>query len=278
LFLKNIFIKATTIVTLLIIITWLLFPYYWMFITALKSDWELYVYPPAFYPQEPTLKHFISFLVEKNGIYYFLNSIIVCSSVVILTLIIVIPAAYALTRYNVPQRFYRNILSFYLSQRFLPPIAIVIPLFAVIRGIGLYDSIYSLILSYTFFNIPLAIWLLSSYLKEVPKDIEEAALLDGLTRFRTFFIILLPLIFPQLVSTLILLFIFSWNEFLFALIFTATIKSQTLPIATWNLVTQFKIDWHAMAVAGILTSIVPAITFLSLRRYIIRGLTFGVVK
>lgn len=276
--LKYIFAKIATIIFLFLIIIWLLFPYYWMFVTALKSDWELYEYPPAFYPQEPTLKHFFSFLIEKSGMHYFLNSIIICSITVILTLILTIPAAYGLTRYNISQKFYKNTLTFYLGQRFLPPIAIVIPLFSIIRGLGLYDSIFSLILSYTFFNIPLAIWLLSSYLKEVPRDIEEAALLDGLTRFRSFFIILLPLFFPQLISTLILLFIFSWNEFLFALIFTATIKSQTLPIATWNFVTQFKIDWHGMAVAGILTSIIPALAFLLLRRYILRGLTFGMIK
>ncbi|MEM3871425.1 MAG: carbohydrate ABC transporter permease, partial [Nitrososphaeria archaeon] len=157
-------------------------------------------------------------------------------------------------------------------------IAIAIPLFGLIRMLGLYDSIFSLVLSYTLFSLPLAIWLLSSYLMELPRDIEEASLLDGLNRFMAFFKILLPMFYPQLISTILLLFIFSWNEFLFALIFTATLRSQTIPIAAWNLVTQFKIDWQAMAAVGIITSVVPAILFLLLQKYVIRGLTFGIVK
>lgn len=256
---------------------WLIFPYYWMIVVALKSAWELYIYPPAPYPQSPTLENFIRFL-SSNGTIYILNSLTICGGAILCTLLLTIPAAYGLTRYVISEKFYKNILSYYLSLRFLPPIAIAIPLFGLIRVVGLYDSIFSLILSYTLFNLPLAIWLLSSYLLELPRDVEEASLLDGLTRFKAFFKILLPMFYPQLISTILLLFIFSWNEFLFALIFTATLKSQTIPIAAWNLVTQFKIDWQSMAAVGIITSLVPAILFLLLQKYAIRGLTFGIVK
>ncbi|MEM3572979.1 MAG: carbohydrate ABC transporter permease [Nitrososphaeria archaeon] len=275
--LKNLILKLSIYTILVIIILWLIFPYYWMVVVSLKSAWELYVYPPIIYPQAPTLDNFIRFL-SSNGVIYISNSFVVCGTAILCTILLAIPAAYGLTRYVVPEKFYRNILSYYLSLRFLPPIAIAIPLFGLIRMLGLYDSIFSLVLSYTLFSLPLAIWLLSSYLMELPRDIEEASLLDGLNRFMAFFKILLPMFYPQLISTILLLFIFSWNEFLFALIFTATLRSQTIPIAAWNLVTQFKIDWQAMAAVGIITSVVPAILFLLLQKYVIRGLTFGIVK
>jgi multiple sugar transport system permease protein len=270
------FKRGATFAVLLLILLWILLPYYWMVTMALKSPWELFTYPPALYPEEPTLKHFIQFFA--NGSRFLVNSLAASLSSVALTMAFSVPAAYGISRYRVTPRFRKNTLLFYLEQRFLPPIAIVIPLFALVRAMGLYDNLLSLIFSYTLFNIPLAIWLLNGFLLEVPRDIEEASWLDGITRFRSFFAILLPVIFPQFLSTAILLFVFSWNEFIFALIFTATQRSQTLPIAAWNLVSQFKVDWQAMAAVGVITSIIPTLLFLAARRYILRGLTFGMVK
>jgi multiple sugar transport system permease protein len=268
--------KAAIFAVLVLILLWILLPYYWMVTISLKSPRELFTYPVSLYPEEPTLRHFIKFLA--NGARFLINSLIASLSTVTLTMGLSIPAAYGISRYRVTSRFRKNTLLFYLEQRFLPPIAIVIPLFTLIRALQLYDSILSLILSYTLFNIPLAIWLLNGFLLEVPRDIEEASWLDGITRFRSFFTILLPMIFPQFLSTAILLFVFSWNEFIFALIFTATLKSQTLPIAAWNLVSQFEIDWQGMAAVGVITSIVPTLLFLAARRYILRGLSFGMIK
>jgi len=268
--------RAATLAILLIILSWILLPYYWMVTMALKSPRELFTYPPALFPEEPTLRHFIRILTQGSS--FLINSLAASLSTVMLTMLLSIPAAYGISRYRVTPGFRKNTLLFYLEQRFLPPIAVVIPLFALVRAMGLYDSLLSLIFSYTLFNIPLAIWLLNGFLQEVPRDIEEASWLDGTTRLRSFFTILLPVIFPQFLSTAILLFVFSWNEFIFALIFTATIRSQTLPIAAWNLVSQFKIDWQAMAAVGVITSLIPTLLFLAARRYILRGLTFGMVK
>ena len=160
----------------------------------------------------------------------------------------------------------------------MPGIIIIIPFFAIIRNIGLYNSIFSLVLIYTLFNLPLAVYMLNGFLREVPVETEEAALVDGASRFQAFFLITLPQLAPAILAIAVITFAMTWNEFLFALILTATPDSQTFSIGVWRLVSQFQILWNEMAAVGIIAATIPIFLLLFVRRYLLAALTFGIVR
>jgi multiple sugar transport system permease protein len=169
-------------------------------------------------------------------------------------------------------------LNWALSLRFLAPIAVVIPYFLIVKFLGLYNQLPALILVYTIFNLPLSIWMLKGFLEEIPLEIEEAALVDGATRFRAFRSVLLPLARTGLLAAGVVVFAFDWAEFLFAFILTATPKAMTFPVGVQGLVTQFEIIWNDMAASGVIALSLPLLLMLVARRYVITGLSFGVIR
>ena len=160
----------------------------------------------------------------------------------------------------------------------MPPVAVVIPYFALVRTAGLYDTPQALIFIYSLFTLPFAIWMLKGFLDEIPAEIEEAAYVDGGSRWMVFWQVILPLAAPGLLASGIIVFIFTWSEFLFALILTATPNSQTFPVGVQGLVTQFEVIWNDMAAAGAIAMVVPLTLALLARRYLVTGLTFGVIR
>lgn len=185
---------------------------------------------------------------------------------------------YPITRLPV-QRGTRNfVLNWALSLRFLPPIAVVIPYFTIVRTIGLYNQIPALVIVYTIFNLPLSIWMLKGFLEQIPAEVEEAALVDGGNRFQAFRYVLLPLASTGILAAGIIVFAFDWAEFLFAFILTATPQSMTFPVGVQGLVTQFEILWNDMAAAGVIAIVIPLIMMMLARRYVLTGLTFGVIR
>ena len=170
------------------------------------------------------------------------------------------------------------VLNWALSLRFLPPIAVVIPYFLIVRTIGLYNQIPALVIVYTIFNLPLSIWMLKGFLEQIPAEVEEAALVDGGTRFQAFRLVLLPLASTGILAAGIIVFAFDWAEFLFAFILTATPDSMTFPVGVQGLVTQFEIIWNDMAAGGVIAILIPLVLMLFARRYVIAGLTFGVIR
>ena len=255
-----------------------IFPLYWILATALKSKAEVFASEPTLIPARPTLAAFESVLFERNFIQLLANSIIVCAGAMVLALVIGFAIVYPITRLTVTRRLRSNVLDWALSLRFLPPIAVVVPYFAMIRFVGLYDQLPALIFVYTLFSLPLAIWMLKGFLSEIPIEIEEAAFVDGATRWHSFRTILLPLAAPGILAAGILIFAFAWSEFLFALILTATPRAQTFPVGVKGLVTQFEIIWNDMAAGGVIAIAVPLALMLIARRYVIAGLTFGVIR
>jgi len=255
-----------------------LFPFAWMLSTSLKPTQELYTQPPTLWPVHPTLEAYQAALVGARKWVLLRNSLGVCLATVVLALALALLIAYPLTRLPVSPGFRRGVFSWLLSLRFLPSIVVVIPVFAMVRAVGLYDSPTALILIYTAFSLPFAVWMLKGFLAEVPQEVEEAALVDGASRWRAFFRILLPMLSPGLLATAVITFALSWSEFLYALILTATPRSQTFSIAVWSLVTEFEIIWNQMAAVGVISALVPVALLLLARRYVIPALTFGAVR
>ena len=159
-----------------------------------------------------------------------------------------------------------------------PSIAVVIPYFTIVRWLGLYNQLPALILAYTIFNLPLSIWMLKGFLAEIPLETEEAALVDGASRWQAFRHVLLPLSRIGVLAAGIIVFAFDWAEFQFALILTATPQAQTFPVGVAGLVTQFEIIWNEMAAAAVISIIIPVLLMLVARRHIMTGLTFGVIR
>jgi multiple sugar transport system permease protein len=255
-----------------------LFPFAWMVSTSLKPDPELYAQPPTLWPVHPSLEAYRAALIVAQDWVLLRNSLVICLASVVLTLALALLIAYPLTRLPVPPAFRRGLLSWLLSLRFLPSMVVVIPIFATLRVIGLYDRVLALILIYAAFSLPFAVWMLKGFLSEIPAEVEEAALADGASRWRAFFQILLPMLSPGLLAASVITFALAWSEFLYALILTATPRSQTFSIAVWSFVTEFEIIWNQMAALGVISALVPVALLLLARRYVISALTFGAVR
>ena len=218
------------------------FPIYWLVATSLKGKAELYQ-SITLIPQHPTLASYGSVLFERGFWVLLKNSVIVCAATVVVTLAVGLLITYPITRLPVPPQLRVGVLNWALSLRFLPPIAVVIPYFAIVRTLQLYDQPIALIGIYSLFNLPFSIWMLKGFLAEIPLELEEAALVDGANRWTSFRRVLLPLATPGLMAAATIVFTFAWSEFLFALILTATPNAQTFPVGVQGLVTQFEIIW-----------------------------------
>ncbi len=254
------------------------FPLYWLFATSLKGKGELYQAVLSLRPQAPTLEPYVSVLVERGFWVLLRNSVVVCGVTVLVAVSLGLLITYPITRLEVSQRVRVGILNWALSLRFLPPIAVVVPYFAVVRTVGLYDQPQALIFIYSLFNLPLTIWMLKGFLSEIPRELEEAAFSDGADRWTAFRLVLLPLARPGLLAAGVIVFAFSWSEFLFALILTSSPNAQTFPVGVQGLVTQFEVIWNEMAAAGAIAMLLPLVLMLLARRYVVAGLTFGVIR
>lgn len=254
------------------------FPLYWLVVTSLKSKGELFASSVHLVPHNPTLAAYSSVLFDRGFLALLKNSVIVCAATVVITLAIGLLVTYPITRLPLPAGLRTGVLNWALSLRFLPPIAVVIPYFAIVRTVQIYDQPIALIGIYSLFNLPFAIWMLKGFLEEIPIELEDAALVDGAGRWTAFRRVLLPLAAPGVLAAGIIIFIFAWSEFLFALILTATPNSQTFPVGVQGLVTQFEIIWNDMAASGVIAMALPLVLMVIGRRYIVAGLTFGVIR
>jgi multiple sugar transport system permease protein len=254
------------------------FPLFYLISTSLKTKADLFAPVQTLLPPDPTLDSYFSVLVTRGFSGLLVNSVIVGLSSTILAICIAFAICYPITRLPAPPRLRSFVLNWALSLRFLPPVAVVIPYFAIVRTIGLYNQLPALILVYTIFNLPLAIWMLRGFLDEIPLEIEEAALVDGASRLHAFWTILLPLSRTAILAVVIIVFAFDWAEFMFAFILTATPQAMTFPVGVQGLVTQFEIIWNDMAAGGAIAIVIPLSLMLIARRHVMTGLTFGVIR
>jgi multiple sugar transport system permease protein len=263
------------LVSLSLVLT--LLPVYWMVNTSLKVQVEVFASPPTLVPQRLTLDNYVSLFTRRNLGAYLLNSIIIVGTSVVLAVVFGSLAAYALLRFQLG-RLNDKISFWILVPRMIPPIAIIVPIFLVLQQFGLINKHLGLILVYTAFNLPIVIWMMRSFLQEIPLDLEEAAMVDGASRLRSFWDIVFPLVAPGLVATAIFSVIITYNEFLFALILTSTPAAATLPVGTAALIGKTQTLYGEMAAAGVVATVPLVLFALLVQRHLVRGLTMGAVK
>jgi multiple sugar transport system permease protein len=254
------------------------FPLLYLVSTSLKPLRELYRADVTLLPIEPSLDAYSDVLIGRGFTGLLVNSMVAGAASTVFAIILAFAITYPITRLPMSRRARSFVLDWALSLRFLPPIAVVVPYFTVVRTLGLYNQLPALIIVYTIFNLPLAIWMLKGFLQEIPLEVEEAALSDGASRWQAFRHVLLPLSTTAILSAGIVVFAFDWAEFLFAFILTATPQALTFPVGVQGLVTQFDIIWNDMAAGGVIAIAVPLVLMIVARRYVIRGLTFGVIR
>lgn len=249
-------------------------PIYWMAMTAFKSGNEAFTAVPSFFAW-PNLDSFYQVFDRSSFGLALGTSALVSVISTVVCLVLAAGISYPLARLNV--RGQQHIATWILSLKIIPPIVVIIPLFILLRSVGLTGTTGSLVVMYTYMNLPLAVWLLRGFFQDLPKEIEEASFVDGASRLRTFFAITLPLVLPGLIATGLLCFIFSWNEFLFANILTGA-STRTAPVSLTEYVTPVSIEWNKIMAAGTLVVLPVWIVALSVQRYLVRGLTLGAVK
>lgn len=253
-------------------------PVYWLITISLKREVDQFAYPPQWIGFHATLQHYQAAFSGGSFAVYFLNSVALAAMSTIAALLIGVPAAYGLARFEWPRRWDQRVGDWILSTRMLPPIVTIVPLFLMLRGVGLINSLAGLAIVYTGFNLPFVVWMMRGFFEEVPSEMEEAAMLDGESRSGALLRIVLPLVKPGLAATAVFCLVFAWNEFLFALILTQTEKAMTLPVGIASRVTQYEIQWGAMSAAGVV-AMLPVLVFASAaQKYLVRGLSLGAVK
>ncbi len=263
------------LIVLALLIT--LLPVYWMVNTSLKTQVEVFTSPPTLVPQNPTLQNYIGLFTRRHLGKYLLNSIVIAGSAVLLSLLLGSLAAYALARFA--RDLGEQKLNFWvLAPRMIPPVALVVPLFLILQKFGLINRQLGLILVYTAFNLPFVAWMMRSFFLEIPVDLEEAAMVDGASRLRSFREIVLPLVAPGMAATAIFSLIITYNEFFFALILTSTPRAATLPVGTAALIGKTQTLYGEMAAAGVVAAVPLVIFALLVQRHLVRGLTMGAVK
>ena len=263
-----------------IIFVYALFPFYWAIRSSITPDTEQFTRHVKYFPAHPTLANFREVLSTPNFQHALANSTIVAGSVTLLSLLIGSLAAFALGRFRFRGR--SAVLYLMLSMTIFPQIAILGALYTLISNYHIYNSLKALILSYLIFTLPFTIWVLTSFMRGLPRDLEEAAYVDGASPLQTFYKVLLPLIAPGLVTTGLLAFIAAWNEYLYALSFTNTPDKFTVPVAITQFVgksgSTFQVPWGQIMAATVIVTVPLIVATLVLQRRILAGLTAGAVK
>lgn len=269
-------------VILALILLYIIFPFYWAVRSSITPDRDLFATPLQYFPIHPTLDNYNKVLSDNTFEHALLNSTIVAVTVTLLSLAIGSAASYALGRFRFAGRM--PVMYLVLSMTMFPQVAVLGALWNMINQFGLYDHIWALILTYLVFSLPFNVWVLTSFFRAMPGELEEAAYVDGASPFQTFWRIMLPLVAPGLVTTGLLAFIGAWNEFLYALSFIQTPENRTVPVAIFNFVPQtqvggsFETPWGQMMAATVVVTVPLVVLTLIFQRRILAGLTAGAVK
>lgn len=253
-----------------------MFPILWVFISSLKLPVDIFAWPPRFLPSAPTIDNYVYIFTKLHFLTFLRNTLLTAVLTTLICSLVSVPAAYAICRFQTGGK----VLTFWiLVQRMIPPVALVIPLFLLFWKVRLMDTWLALAIAHVAFNLPFAIWLMIGFFAEIPVELEEAAIVDGCSRFAAFRRIALPLAVPGLSAMAIFIAIQSWNEFFFAVILTNSARSQTLTVAIATLLDHTQQQLLGELCAAAMIAMVPVFVFaLVLQKYLVRGLTAGAVK
>ncbi|WNG28702.1 carbohydrate ABC transporter permease [Cystobacter fuscus] len=259
-----------------VITLYTLFPYYWAVVSSLKKGSA--IFQVEWWPKQPEWRNYVAVFTEQPFGRNLLNSVVVASAVVIVSLFLAITAAFALARIRFRGRI--PLMLMILGVSMFPQIAVLSGMYELIRALGLYNTLSSLILSYMLFTLPFTVWVLTTFMRELPKELEEAAVVDGATPWVICMHVFLPLLRPALVTTGLLAFIAAWNEFIFALTFTLDQSARTVPvaIALMSGASQFESPWGLIMAASVIVTTPLIILVLIFQRSIVSGLMAGAVK
>jgi ABC-type glycerol-3-phosphate transport system permease component len=253
-----------------------LFPVYWVVITSLKPWREIYTRTPDLWPNDPQWGRYPDVLGEGHVGRALMNSLIVASATMIVTLFIGSMAAIALSRFNIPAR--RIVLMLVLLTQLFPLVVLVIPLFVMMREAGLIGTYWSLVTTYLAFTLPLTIWIMRGFLLSIPEELEHAARIDGATRLGALVRVILPLAAPGLATTAVLCFLEGWKEFLLALTFLNEEERKTVPLVLQSFVGRGDTDWGSVMATSVLYTLPVAVVFLLLRKHLMTIRTAGAIK
>jgi len=260
------------VLTILLLVIFL-FPVYWLGLSSLKTKGQLYATPPVFF-FNPTLDAYGD-IWHSYFPRAFINSLVVAISSVLLSLSLGVPAAYALSRFRFRGR--RQIKVWIISTRMAPPFGFIIPLYLIFRNLHLLDTYIALTIMYMTFNLSFTVWLLISFFSDVPSDIVEAAMVDGCSETKAFMTIVLPLVKPGIAATLLLSFVYSWREFLFASVLTGG-RTTTIPVEIASRIGLYDIQWNEMCAMSVVSMVPMFLIALLIQKSLVRGLTMGAIK
>ncbi|MER8430937.1 carbohydrate ABC transporter permease [Mesorhizobium caraganae] len=266
--------KSFAWAVLLVAVVVALTPYVWMVLASFKNRVDLLSSVPK-WSFAPTLANYPAVFIDKEYWPLAINSVLISVSSTVLCIVIGAPAAYGFARSDFPGK--EDLFFFFLTTRMAPPISIAVPLFLFFTSLGLIDTIYAVVIAHTSFNLSLVVWMMRGFFAEIPREIDEAAMMDGRSRLGAFFFVVAPLAAPGIGATAVLCFILSWNEFLYAFILVA-FDGRPLTVGIPGLVTPHGTLWGQVAAVAIVATL-PIVLFTFLvQKQLVRGLTFGAVK
>ncbi|MBT5873503.1 MAG: carbohydrate ABC transporter permease [Candidatus Latescibacteria bacterium] len=252
------------------------FPIYRMLVTSITPEQELFNWPIRYIPTNTTLEHYAVTLLRSDIPSYFANSLTVASVASACTLVVSVFGGYALARYHFRGK--QPTVLLFLATQMMPIVVLIVPLFVVFRTLGLLNTLYSLMIVYTVLNIPFCTMMMQGFFSGIPAELEEAAMVDGCTRFGAIARVAVPLTRPGLIATFLFAFIGAWNELLFAVMFLNTDGMFTLPVGLYMFISKYDIHWGRM-MAGATIALIPALAvFGFVQRYMVKGMSLGAVK
>jgi multiple sugar transport system permease protein len=253
-----------------------IFPIVWALLTSLKREAAIITTVMQYIPREVTFENYVAIWTRSNFPTLLVNSMVVTAITVVVCAVVGTLASYAIARYQFRGR--RELMLFYLVIRMFPAVMIIIPLFILMRNLGLLDSRVGLALAYTTFLLPVFIWMMKGFFDAIPLELEDAARIDGCSRIGAMVRVILPLVVGGLVATVVFVAIGAWNEFLFALMMTTSTGSRTWPVGLQLMVGEFQLPWGTLAAGGIISIVPVVLLFALVQRALVRGLTAGAVK
>lgn len=266
---------STMIILILegVVLFWVAFPILWMFMSAFKQEEGMFSMPPRWI-FKPTLFNYVH-LVERGALLYLKNSLVTSLVTVIVATSFGTLAGYALARGHFKHK--KTLAWWMVTTRMAPIVAVLLPLYLILRRLGLLNTLTGLVIGFTTFSLPFAVWLMMGFFQEMPKELEEAAWVDGANKFQGFIYVSLPLVKPGLIATATLCFVFAWNDYLFATVLTSG-STHTLPVVTASLQTMRGVLWGQVMSIGTLIFIPVLLVGIAIRRYLVRGLTMGAIR
>lgn len=273
---EDIKIRFLVYTGLLVGLVFTLFPVFWIFISSVKTNTEVFAYPPSFIPENFTLSAYFNIFNDEDKLRFFFNSYFIAIIVTILTLLISILSGYSFSRFDFKLKRILNLSI--ISTQTIPPITLLIPYFGIVVTFKIFDTYLALILTYLVFTIPYATLMMTSYFNTLPKELDDAVLMDGGSNFTALCRVIIPISLPGIVATCVYTFLLCWNEFLFALTLTKSYEMRTVPIGIQLLMGQHAYEWNEMMAMSIIGTVPILFLYLFAQKYFLAGLTSGSVK